>query len=90
MLRPVTNVVEREGETMMAPFLLTVKETAELLRIQRPKVYLLIENGTLQAAKVGGDWRVRRDSVESLVGPLPEDFTITRRLRPRLVVNNDE
>jgi excisionase family DNA binding protein len=50
--------------------LLTVMETAKILRIQRAKVYLLIESGSLQAVKIGAAWRVRRDSLEELVGPL--------------------
>lgn len=53
------------------PFLLTVREVAEILRIQRAKVYILIQNGTLEAVKIGADWRVKLASVEHLVGPLP-------------------
>jgi len=59
-----------------APLLLTVQETAKILRIQRAKVYLLIESGCLTAVKVGSAWRIRRDSLEALVGPLtPELLT---------------
>jgi excisionase family DNA binding protein len=54
--------------------LLTVMETAKILRIQRAKVYLLIESGSLQAVKIGAAWRVRRDSLEELVGPLTFEF----------------
>ena len=57
-----------------APVLLTVREVAELLRIQRPKVYELIHDGAIMGFKVGADWRVRRDSVENLIGPIPENF----------------
>lgn len=56
------------------PFLLTVREVAALLRIQRAKVYILIENGTLEATKIGADWRVKVRSIEQLIGPLPEEF----------------
>jgi excisionase family DNA binding protein len=49
---------------------LTVKETANILRIQRAKVYLLIEEGTLEAVKIGATWRVKLFSVERLTGPL--------------------
>lgn len=56
------------------PMLLTVKEVAQLLRIHRPKVYDLIRDGTIQGFKLGSDWRVKRDSVEKLVGSIPDDF----------------
>ena len=58
--------------TMSFPILLTVQEVSRLLRIQRAKVYLLIETGCLQAVKVGSAWRIRRDSVEELIGPITE------------------
>lgn len=54
--------------------LLTVREVSLLLRIQRPKVYELIHQGAIDGFKVGADWRIRRDSVEALVGPISEDF----------------
>lgn len=54
--------------------LLTVREVAGLLRVQRPKVYELIKEGAIMGFKVGADWRIRRDSVENLIGPLPESF----------------
>jgi hypothetical protein len=56
------------------PLLLTVKEVAKLLRIHRPKVYDLIKAGTIEGFKLGSDWRVKRDSVERLIGDIPEDF----------------
>lgn len=57
--------------------LLTVKEVSELLRVQRAKVYILIETGALKATKIGSDWRIRLDSVEEVIGPLPLEY-ITR------------
>ena len=56
------------------PLLLTVKEAANLLRIHRPKVYELIKSGEIEGFKIGADWRIRRDSVERLTGPIPEGF----------------
>jgi excisionase family DNA binding protein len=49
-------------------YVLTVKEAASLLRIQRAKVYLLIESGSLRGVKVGSAWRILRSSLEELVG----------------------
>ena len=57
-----------------APLLLTVREVSTLLRVQRPKVYELIKDGAIDGFKVGADWRIRRDSVENLIGPIPEGF----------------
>ena len=62
------------GEKGDAPLLLTVREVSTLLRVQRPKVYELIKDGALDGFKVGADWRIRRDSVENLIGAIPEDF----------------
>lgn len=56
------------------PYVLTVREVSNILRIQRAKVYILIESGCLSATKVGSDWRIRTNSLESLTGPLPEDY----------------
>jgi excisionase family DNA binding protein len=52
------------------PLMFTVQETAKMLRIQRAKVYLLIESGALEAIKIGSAWRVRRSSLEQLIGPI--------------------
>jgi excisionase family DNA binding protein len=60
--------------TVPQPLLLTVKEVAKLLRIHRPKVYDLIKAGTIEGFKLGSDWRVKRESVERLIGEIPEDF----------------
>lgn len=57
-----------------APLLLTVREVSTLLRVQRPKVYELIKDGAIDGFKVGADWRIRRDSVEALIGAIPEAF----------------
>lgn len=56
------------------PMLLTVREVSTLLRVQRPKVYELIKDGAIDGFKVGADWRIRRDSVENLIGEIPEGF----------------
>ncbi|MCB0340423.1 MAG: helix-turn-helix domain-containing protein [Bdellovibrionales bacterium] len=53
---------------------LTVREVAKLLRIHRPKVYELIKEGAIEGFKLGADWRIKRESVEKLIGPIPADF----------------
>lgn len=57
-----------------SPVLLTVKEVSNLLRIHRPKVYDLIREGTIEGFKLGSDWRVKRDSIEKLIGEIPMAF----------------
>ncbi len=58
------------------PLLLTVREVTELLRIRRPKVYDLINEGVIHGFKLGSDWRIKRESVEKLIGEIPESFFI--------------
>jgi excisionase family DNA binding protein len=66
------------SEARNLPLLLTVKEVSDLLRIHRPKVYVLIRSGGIKGVKIGSDWRIRRDSVENLVGPIPQSFFVGR------------
>lgn len=58
----------------LAPVLLTVKEVSTLLRIHRPKVYDLIREGCIEGFKIGSDWRIKRESIEKLIGPIPASF----------------
>ena len=43
---------------------MTVKETAEYLRIPLPSVYHLLQRGQLPAIQIGGRWRVKRSLVD--------------------------
>jgi excisionase family DNA binding protein len=44
--------------------LLTVKETAEYLRIPLPTVYYLVQRGQLPAIQIGGRWRIKKSSLD--------------------------
>lgn len=44
--------------------LLTVKETAEYLRIPLPTVYYLVQRGQLPAVQIGGRWRIKKESLD--------------------------
>ena len=44
--------------------LLTVKETAEYLRIPIPTVYYLVQRGKLPAIQIGGRWRIKKSSLD--------------------------
>src|SRR6202022_4781448 len=44
--------------------LLTVKETAEYLRIPIPTVFYLVQRGQIPAIQIGGRWRVKKSSLD--------------------------
>ena len=44
--------------------LMTVKETAEYLRMPLPTVYYLVQRGQLPAVQIGGRWRVKKDAID--------------------------
>ena len=44
--------------------LLTVKETAEYLRIPLPTVYYLAQRGRIPAIQIGGRWRIKKTSLD--------------------------
>ena len=58
------------------PVLLTVREVSKLLRIHRPKVYVLIKEGVIEGFKLGSDWRVKRESIEKMIGKIPDNFFV--------------
>jgi excisionase family DNA binding protein len=45
--------------------LLTVSEVSRILELERAKVYVLIEEGMIEAFRLGGHWRIRRSSIGS-------------------------
>src|SRR2546430_7358561 len=65
--------------------LLTVKETAEYLRIPLPTVYYLVQRGQIPAIQIGGRWRIKKSSLDKDI--LRED----KQGQPTvLVVDDDE
>jgi len=44
--------------------LLTVKETAEYLRIPLPTVYYLVQRGKIPASQIGGRWRIKKSTLD--------------------------
>lgn len=65
--------------------LMTVKETAEYLRIPLPTVYYLVQRGQLPAIQIGGRWRVKKDLLDRDVLHAEESGQPTV-----LVVDDDE
>lgn len=60
----------KENNPNLPPLLLTVREVSKILSIHRPKVYVLIQLGAIDGFKLGADWRVKRESIEKLVGKI--------------------
>ena len=59
-----TGVMEPSSANPSSHNLLTVKETAEYLRIPLPTVYYLVQRGQLPAIQIGGRWRIKKDSLD--------------------------
>ena len=65
--REQTKLIEIIMADEEAPELMTVKETAEYLRIPLPTVYYLVQRGQLPAIQIGGRWRIKRSLLDSEV-----------------------
>lgn len=63
MPRPSTSDPKSE-QILPMHNLMTVKETAEYLRIPLPTVYYLVQRGQLPAIQIGGRWRVKKDMLD--------------------------
>jgi excisionase family DNA binding protein len=61
--------------------LLTVKETAEYLRIPLPTVYYLVQRGKIPAIHIGGRWRIKKSAL---------DHDILRQGQPTVLVVDDD
>jgi excisionase family DNA binding protein len=48
----------------MSTPLLTVKETAEMLRVSLDTAYRLVQTGQVPARRVGGSWRVNAAALD--------------------------
>ena len=64
--------------------LLTVKETAEYLRIPIPTVYYFVQRGMIPAIQIGGRWRIKKSSLDRDV--LHQD----RQCQPTVLVLDDD
>jgi excisionase family DNA binding protein len=62
----------------MSDGLLTAREVAKILRISDESVYRLCRKGRLKATRVGGLWRIPRESVDQLLQrEAPESLNTT-------------
>ena len=47
--------------------LLTTEDVAELLQMSERSVYRYLHNGELEAAKVGGEWRIKQEDLDKFI-----------------------
>ena len=53
------------------PLLLTVKDVQRLIRISRPTIYKMIDDGRLMRKKIGRATRITREFVLAMLAGLP-------------------
>ena len=49
----------------MADQIMTIEEVAKLLKLKPQTIYTWAQNGKIPAAKIGKEWRFRRDLVDA-------------------------
>jgi len=47
--------------------LITLKELSKYLKISRPTLYKMVENGKIPALKIANQWRFKRDDISNWV-----------------------
>jgi excisionase family DNA binding protein len=45
----------------------TIKEVAEMFRVEKETVYRLVYEGKIEAVKFGGSWRIPTESINKLM-----------------------
>jgi len=61
----------------MTPDIMDISEAASYLNIKKGTLYRLAKNGKIPAAKIGGQWRFKRDRLDELfrLGEVPRPGT---------------
>jgi excisionase family DNA binding protein len=57
--------------TMSQDDLYTPEEAARVLRVSVDTIYRMIKGGQLEAVRIRGQWRIKRASVDKLLGKQP-------------------
>jgi excisionase family DNA binding protein len=47
--------------------LITLKELSKYLKISRPTLYKMVENGKIPALKIANQWRFKKDDITNWV-----------------------
>jgi excisionase family DNA binding protein len=64
-----SSLLDAEPQAMSEPpnhNLLTVKETADYLRLPLSSVYYLAQRGQIPAIQIGGRWRIKKSSLNGV------------------------
>ncbi|MCJ2165172.1 MULTISPECIES: helix-turn-helix domain-containing protein [unclassified Pseudodesulfovibrio] len=64
------------------PTLLTVREVANFLRVHQRTAYRLITGGSIQAIKIGSQWRVPEKALIEFIETGWKDCVSTERKQP--------
>jgi len=71
--------------------ILTVEELRRYLKIPKPTLYALAQNGRIPAAKVGRHWRFRRTEIDGWLKAQQWNRPVQRRNRkPRATDGNQQ
>ena len=70
--------------------ILTIDETAELLKIPRSSVYRLAQQGKIPAKKVGRHWRFHRGVLLRFVAGEPESNSMKADLKSAVLMGTKE
>jgi excisionase family DNA binding protein len=70
--------------------LLTVKETAEYLRIPVPTVYYLVQKGELPAVQIGGRWRIKKDALDQDILKMESAAAKPKQAPAKILVVDDQ
>ena len=65
--------------------ILTLQELHDYLKIPKPTLYALAQNGGIPAAKVGKHWRFRRSDIDEWLKAQQWNRPLRRRTRKKLV-----
>jgi len=68
--------------------ILTVEELHSYLKIPKPTLYALAQNGRIPAAKVGKHWRFRRNDIDEWLKAQQWNRPLQRRTRRKKVEIN--
>jgi excisionase family DNA binding protein len=69
--------------------LMTVKEVAEYLKVNKRTIYRLLRRGAIPAAQIGHQWRFDRETVDDWINQLSASNRIIRRATILVVDDED-
>ena len=70
--------------------ILTLQELHDYLKIPKPTLYVLAQNGRIPAAKVGKHWRFRRSEIDDWLKAQQWNRPLQRRNRTKKLENANQ